>query len=205
MTLAQVERKPNLIAALSSPQEQLVLNKLIGDLHKRSPNMVAPNSLERQPVKRCFFHALNLIHRVPYFYPIMLNTSLSAEELRGGGGGGTLDEYKIVKTMKHTCLVVTLYVCYKLTQCLLLLSETSIYRLVSLSGFSISKGCQWKNCNRATKESIIYQKWTRDSAPSQIKKRFRPPPPPPPSKRAPLFPPTALVKVLCTFTFGATY
>ena len=68
------------------------------------------------------------------------------------------------------------YVCYKLTQCLLLLSETSIYRLVSLSGFSIFKGCQWKNCNRATKESIIYQKWMRDSAPSQIKKRFRPPP-----------------------------
>ena len=106
----------------------------------------------------------------------MLNTSLSTEELRKGGGG-TLDEYKIVKTMKHTCLVVTLYVCYKLTQCLLLLSETSIYRLVSLSGFSIFKGCQWKNCNRATKESIIYQKWMRDSAPSQIKKRFRPPSP----------------------------
>ena len=72
---------------------------------------------------------------------------------------------------------MTLYVCYKLTQCLLLLSETSIYRLVSLSGFLIFKGCQWKNCNRATKESIIYQKWMRDSAPSQIKKRFRPPPP----------------------------
>ena len=36
----------------------------------------------------------------------------------------------------------------------------------SLLGFSIYKGCQWKNCNRATKESIIYQKWMRDSAPS---------------------------------------
>ena len=72
--------------------------------------MVAPNSLERQPVKRRFFHALNLIHRVP----IMLNTSLSAKDLIREGGG-TLGEYKIVKTMKHTCLVVTLYVCYKLT------------------------------------------------------------------------------------------
>ena len=61
----QVKRKPNLMAALSSPQEQLVLNKLIGDLHKRSPNMVARNSLERKPVKRRFFHAQNLIHRVP--------------------------------------------------------------------------------------------------------------------------------------------
>ena len=47
---------------------------------------------------------------------------------------------------------------------------------MSLSGFSIYKGCQWKSCNRATKESIIYQKWTRVSAPSQIKKRLRPPP-----------------------------
>ena len=25
-----------------------------------------------------------------------------------------------------------------------------------------------KKCNRATKESIIYQKWMRDSAPSQM-------------------------------------
>ena len=41
----------------------------------------------------------------------MLNTSsLSARELRreAGGGGGTLDVYKIVKTVKHTCLLVTL-------------------------------------------------------------------------------------------------
>ena len=28
--------------------------------------MVAPNSLERQPVKRRFIHALNLIHRIEY-------------------------------------------------------------------------------------------------------------------------------------------
>ena len=78
-----------------------------------------------------------------YFYPIMLNTSLSAEELRRGGGG-TLEEYKIVKTMKHTCLVVTFYVCYKLTQCLLLLFETSIYRLVSLSVFRFLKDANGK-------------------------------------------------------------
>ena len=92
--------------------------------------------------------------------------------------------------MKHTCLMVTLYVCYKMTnshqincsvQCVLLLSETSIYRLVSLLGFSIYKGCQLKNCKRATKESIIYQKGMRDWAPFQIKKRFRPHP----SARAP--------------------
>ena len=56
--------------------------------------------------------------------------------------------------------------------------------------FSIYKGCQWKNCKRATKESIIYQKGMRDWAPSQIKKRFRPPP----SARA-LFRSTALFKV----------
>ena len=64
---------------------------------------------------------------------------------------------------------------------MLSLSKTSIYRLVSLLGFSIYKGCQWKNCKRATKESIIYQKRIRGWAPSQIKKRFRPPP----SARAP--------------------
>ena len=34
----------------------------------------------------------------------------------------------------------------------------------------------WKNCKRATKESIIHQKGMRDWAPAQIKKRFRPPP-----------------------------
>ena len=84
-------------------------------------------------------------------------------------------------------------------QCLLLLSETSIYRLVSLLGFSIHKGCQWKNCNGAAKESIAYQKWMRDSAPSQIRKKFRP------QRARPLFPSTALVNVLCAFTFGATY
>ena len=81
---------------------------------------------------------------------------------------------------------VILYVCYKMTnsheinyslQCLLLLSETSIYRLVSLLGFSIYKGCQWKNCKRATKESIICQTGMRDWAPSQIKKKFGPLPP----------------------------
>ena len=70
------------------------------------------------------------------------------------------------------------------SHCLLLLSETSIYRLVSLLGFSIYKGCQWKNCKRATKQSIIYQKGMRDWAPSQIKKSLRPPPP---SARAPSF------------------
>ena len=41
------------------------------------------------------------------------------------------------------------------------------------------KGCQWRNCKRATRESIIYQKGMRDWAPSQIKKRFRAPSPPP--------------------------
>ena len=40
--------------------------------------------------------------------------------------------------------------------------------------FAIDKGCQWQNCTRATGESIIYHKWMRDPAPSQIKKRFRP-------------------------------
>ena len=59
---------------------------------------------------------------------------------------------------------------------MLLLSETSTYRLVSLLDFSIYKGCQLKNCKRATKESIIYQKGMRDWAPFQIKKRFRPHP-----------------------------
>ena len=56
-----------------------------------------------------------------------------------------------------------------------------------------------ENCKTATKESIIYQKWMRDSVPFQIEKRFRP------QRARPLFPSTALVKVLCTFTFGATY
>ena len=71
--------------------------------------MVAPNILERQPVKRRFFHALNLIHRVPQCIFIrscqILHVKLSAKELRREGD--TLDEYKIVKTVKHTCLVVT--------------------------------------------------------------------------------------------------
>ena len=43
----------------------------------------------------------------------ILHVKLSAKELRREGD--TLDEYKIAKTMKHTCLVVTFYVCYKMT------------------------------------------------------------------------------------------
>ena len=36
---------------------------------------------------------------------------------KGGGGGGrcSLDQYKIMKAIKHTCTVVTLYVHYKMT------------------------------------------------------------------------------------------
>ena len=71
--------------------------------------MVAPDSLERHPVKRRFFHALLLPDHVKYF---ALNSN--SKELRRERGG-TLDEYKIVKTMKDTCLAVTLYVCYKMT------------------------------------------------------------------------------------------
>ena len=82
------------------------------------------------------------------------------------------------------------------------LSNVNIQACIAFR-FSIYKGCQWKNCRRATKESIIYQKGMRDWAPPQIMKRFRPPPPP--QRSRPLFRSTALFKVLCTFTFGATY
>ena len=68
--------------------------------------MVAPDSLERHPVKRRFFHALNLIHGYIFTRSCyILHVKLSSKELRREGD--TLDEYKIVKTMKHTCLVVT--------------------------------------------------------------------------------------------------
>ena len=79
--------------------------------------------------------------------------------------------------MKHTCLVVTLYVCYKLTQCLLLLSETSIHRLVSLSGFSIFKDANGKIAIEPLK-NLSFIKSGRGTRPLlRIKKRFRPPPP----------------------------
>ena len=58
------------------------------------------------------------------------------------------------------------------------LSNVNIQACIAFR-FSIYKACQWKNCKRATKESIIYQKGMRDWAPPQIKKRFRPPPLPP--------------------------
>ena len=67
---------------------------------------------------------------------------------------------------------------------MLLLSETSIYRLVSLLGFPIYKGCQWKNGNRASKESIIYQKWMEGLGPFSNLEEV---PPRPPPARVPCF------------------
>ena len=77
------------------------------------------DSLEKERVKRRSFHAPNLMRKVSicffFNHAYILHAKLSAVELNFLGGGGSLYEYNIVKTMKYICASVTLYVRYKVT------------------------------------------------------------------------------------------